>query len=550
MAEVKTAFDALKEHAQRAPDRDFLHQPLDGKVKTWTREQALADARGLAGGLRALGLEPGDRVAVLSKNCAEWVISDVGIGLGGFVSVPIYPTAGKETIRYVLEHSGARAVIIGRLDNPAGVEGAVPDDVMTIGMRYPSIDCRYGWDELVSASERVDGRPDPDASDVMTVLYTSGSTGRPKGVVISYGAFAYASQTSAEVCGLTEQDRGFSYLPLAHITERAVLVGPAIYVGAELYFAETLETFRDDLYRARPTIFISVPRLWVQFQAAVHKQIPPQKLSRLLRIPIVRGIVARKIRAQLGFGETRLFGSGSAPISESTLRWYENLGIHISEGWGMSESCGLSCSNIPFRSERIGTIGAPVPGTDIRLSEQGEILIRGPGMMTEYYRAPELTSEAFEDDGYFRTGDKGEWLDDVGAYRITGRVKDIFKSAKGKYVSPVPIESKLAGNPLIEQVCVMGAGLRAPVAVVVLSEAAQQRPRDEVRANLEHTLSDVNASLESHEKLSHILVEDDAWSIENGLLTPTLKIKRDLLDRKYEEILGVREGRRVAWIDD
>jgi len=547
MTELKTAADALRELAAAAPDRPFLHQPLHGEVKTWTRAEALRDAQGLASGLRALGLSPGDRVALLSKNCAEWVISDVGISIAGLVSVPIYPTAGGDTIGYVLEHSGAKAIIVGRLDNPAAVDGAVPDDVLTICMRYPSTDCRHDWDDLVERSTSPMEPAQPGAGDPMTILYTSGSTGQPKGVVISYGAFAYASQASAEVTGMSEDDRGFSYLPLAHITERAVLVGPAVYTGAELFFAESLETFRDDLARARPTMFISVPRLWVQFQAGVHREIPPHRLAMLLRIPVLGGIVARKIRTKLGFAETRLFGSGSAPISESTLRWYERLGIHISEGWGMSETCGLSCVNIPFRSERVGTIGEPLPGTEMKLSEEGEILIRGPGMLTEYYRQPDLTAEAFDDEGYFHTGDKGEWLPDIGGFRITGRVKEIFKSAKGKYVSPVPIESKLAANALVEQVCVMGAGLRAPVAVIVTSAAAQDMPRDEVRASLEQTLGEVNGTLESHERISHIVVDDEPWSIENGLLTPTLKIKRGQLEEKYQGQLAPVDDHRVTW---
>ena len=550
MIELKTAADALAEFTEAAPDRDFLHQPLNGEVRTWSRADALNDARRLANGLRELGLDPGDRVALLSKNCAEWVISDIGISLAGLVSVPIFPTAGGETIRYVLEHSGASAIIIGRLDNPAAVDGVVPDEMVTIAMRYPSIECPHQWDELVARSKPHIRSAGPAASETMTILYTSGSTGRPKGVVISYGAFAYASQACVDVMGMTEGDRGLSYLPLAHITERAVLVGPAIYAGAELFFAESLDTFREDLGRARPTMFISVPRLWVQFQAAVHREVPPQRLDMLLRIPVLRSVIARKIRAKLGFADTRLFGSGSAPISESTLRWYERLGIRISEGWGMSVTCGLSCVNMPFRSDQIGTIGAPVPGTEMKLSENGEILIRGPGMLNDYYRQPELTAEAFDEYGFFRTGDKGEWLEDVGAYRITGRVKEIFKSAKGKYVSPVPIESKLAANPIVEQVCVMGAGLRAPVAIVVVSAATQELPREEVRASLERTLDEVNVALESHETLSHIIVDDEAWSIENGLLTPTLKIKRSLLEEKYEGQLTATDGHKVAWVND
>ena len=279
----------------------------------------------------------------------------------------------------------------------------------------------------------------------------------------------------------------------------------------------------------------------------MHAKIPPSKLSRLLSIPIVGRIVARKIRNELGFGNCRSFGSGSAPISPLTLQWYQHLGVDIGEGWGMSETSGLSCGNIPFRTDRIGTIGVPIEGTEIKLSDQGEILIRSPGLFTEYYKQPELTAEVFLEDGFFHTGDKAEWDADLEAYRITGRVKDIFKSAKGKYVTPVPIESSLSGNPFLEQICVMGAGLPAPVVVVVLSESAAIADRETVAISLKSTLDDVNQQLETHERLAHIIVVNDEWTTENGLLTPTLKVKRDVLEEKYCDLISVDYESQVVW---
>jgi long-subunit acyl-CoA synthetase (AMP-forming) len=352
----------------------------------------------------------------------------------------------------------------------------------------------------------------PAKDDVMTILYTSGSTGQPKGVVISYGAYAYASEAARASIDAGPDDHLFSYLPLAHITERTCTAGPAIYGGSQCSFVESLETFQRDLKRASPTIFISVPRLWVKFQSGVHAKISPTKLKILLSLPIVGRAVARKIRTELGFQNCRSYGSGSAPISPLTLKWYERLGVNIGEGWGMSETSGLSCGNIPFTANRIGTIGVPVDGTEMKLSDEGEILLRSPGLFTEYFKQPELTREVFTEDGFFHTGDRAEWDESLQAYKITGRVKDIFKSAKGKYVTPVPIESRLSGNPLLEQICVMGSGLPAPVAVVVLSETAKYIPKQDIKSSLQTTLEKVNARLETHERMSNIVIVDDEWT--------------------------------------
>ena len=446
MTDLRTASDALTHWANTTPDRQFLTQPLDGEIRKWTFRQAHDDAARFASALLQLGLSPGDRVAILSKNCAEWIIADVAISMAGLVSVPIYPTAGTETLSYVLEHSGARAVVIGRLDKEEPAQQALPADIQAIATRYTSIGCQHDWQAMIDANEPITDKHEPVANDMMTILYTSGSTGRPKGVVISYRAYEYASGTNVDVLKFSQDDRVLSYLPLAHITERTVIAGPAIFAGCQMFFADKLDTFIDDMRRAEPTLFISVPRLWVQFQIGVHKKTPPEKLDRLLKLPIVGNMVARKVRKGLGLDSARLIGSGSAPISPLTLRWYEKIGVHISEGWGMSETSGLSCTNTPFRSECIGTIGQPLPGTEMKLSDEGEILIRTPGLFTEYYKQPELTDEVKTKDGFFHTGDKGEWDESIEAFRITGRVKEQFKSAKGKYVSPVPIEGKLAGR--------------------------------------------------------------------------------------------------------
>ena len=547
MTELITAHQALIDWAQKKPDRVFLNQPVDGTVRTYTWAECADASRRIATGLLNLGLTPGDKVAILAKNSAEWFLADVAIAMAGMISVPIYPTAGPETIAHVIRHSEAGAIFVGKLDDAESAATAIDSSIPSIAFPYPTMDCQHRWQNMLARHESLDQLHSPAHDDVMTILYTSGSTGQPKGVVISYGAYAYASEAARASLDAGPDDHLFSYLPLAHITERSCTAGPAIYGGCACSFVESLETFQHDLKRASPTIFISVPRLWVKFQSGVHAKISPTKLKILLSLPVIGKAVAKKIRNELGFENCRSYGSGSAPISPLTLKWYERLGVNIGEGWGMSETSGLSCGNVPFTANRLGTIGVPIDGTAMKLSGEGEILLRSPGLFTEYFKQPELTREVMTADGFFHTGDRAEWDETAQAYRITGRVKDIFKSAKGKYVTPVPIESRLSGNPLLEQICVMGSGRAAPVAVVVLAEAAQYIPKEEIKSSLQTTLDKVNARLESHERMSNIVVVDDEWTIENELLTPTLKLKRNILEDKYSQLISQQFSEPIVW---
>lgn len=544
-----TAHQALAHWAEEMPDREFLSQPLAGSLRSWTFGEAGDEARRMAAALGELGLHKGDKVAILAKNSAEWILADLAIAMAGMVSVPIYPTASADTVSYVVDHSEAKAVFVGKLDEP-GLGTAIPSTIATIAFPYPTADCRYAWQDLVEKNEPLRVLHEPEPDEVMTIIYTSGSTGKPKGAVVTYRAYSYSCRSALASADLGKDDRILSYLPLAHVVERMVLVGPSIYAGGRLYFVESLKSFADDLKRARPTVFGSVPRLWVKFQAGVHTKIPPRKLRLLLAIPFVRQSVAGKIRAGLGFEHCRMYASGSAPISTHTLEWYRKIGVNICEGWGMTETSGLACANLPFEAGRIGTIGTPLAGTELKTSDEGELLIRSPGLFTEYHRQPELTAEVFTEDGFFRTGDKAEWDERCGGYRITGRVKEIFKSAKGKYVVPVPIEARLSASPLLEQICVIGAGLPAPIAVVVLSEAAQQMPANEIEEQLAATLTTTNRQLESHERLSNMLIASDEWTTENGMLTPTLKVKRDEIEARYHDIVDRKFDSRIAWEKD
>jgi long-subunit acyl-CoA synthetase (AMP-forming) len=546
---AKTPLEMLYQWEQTEPDRIYLRQPVNREFREMTWREVGLQVRRLASALIAQNYPAGSHIAILSKNCAEWFITDMAILMAGHVSVPIYATAGEETVRYVLTHSHCRAIFLGKSDQALQQSQAIPTGITRFAFPYPEdlkgVDIDHSWQELQSQPE-LGSSPVPANDDTMTIIYTSGSTGNPKGVVITVGAYAWSCETLGRTMPTYLEDRVLSYLPLAHITERVIIEGASLYNGFQVSFVESLDTFTDDLKAVSPTLFLSVPRLWTRFQMGILAKVPPHKLDRMLSIPLLKGWVAKKIRKQLGFEHVRLFGSGSAPLSPATIAWYQKLGIQITEAWGMSETSALGTTCYPFRADKVGSIGRPYDGVDLRLSDEGEIQVKGPFLMKEYYLEPDKTAETFTSDGYLKTGDKGE-MDADGYVKITGRLKEIFKTAKGKYVTPVPIEARLMENSLIEQICVTGSHLKQPVALAVLTPEAANHDQQHITRSLEHTLSKVNQALESHQQLDAIIIINDSWSIDNGLLTPTLKIRRHLIEARYHDNIHQPLTATVMW---
>ena len=531
-------------NVSRHPNKTWLHQPANRQWFTLTWSQADDQARRIATGLLAQGFEKGDRIAILAKNSAEWFIADLAIMMAGMISVPVYSTAGTSIIRHVMEHSGAKAVFVGKLDSTAAAEQALSSGTPIITFPYPTLKGSDSFNDWLEKYEPLQDIHEPEPEDTLTLVYTSGSTGLPKGVVLTHDNLAASSNDASTVYNEHRPNRCMSYLPLAHITERSLVEIVSFYRPSDIYFVESVETFIDDVRHAQPTVFISVPRLWTKFQAEILSKVPDQKLQRLLKIPFIGRLVAAKIRKGLGLNKAYVFASGTAPISPGILEWYKRLGMPISEGWGMTETSGLSCGNIPFRTRHIGTIGKTRNCVEMKLSDDGEILIRGKAIFKEYYRNPKATDESFVD-GWFRTGDLGVLQRD-GSWKIIGRVKEQFKTAKGKYVAPVPIESLLARNSDIEQVCVMGVGRKQPLAVVVMNEQSRQKT-DDLHERLEKTLNEVNGELEGHERLDHLIVSDEVWGIDNDMLTPTLKIKRNKLEERYSGFLTRSFKDPIIW---
>jgi long-chain acyl-CoA synthetase len=546
---IKNPVQMLAHWVDTQGDQVYLRQPINGKYKNFTWREVQQQVHQIAGALRHLGLEPGDKIALLSKNCAEWFITDLALMYAGYISVPIYPTANADTIRYVLEHSGAKAIFVGKLDYWAEQEDAVGGDLLRLAMPYDTMPAQYQWSQLLSMGKPLIDAPAITPDKVMTLIYTSGSTGKPKGAIQTFASYGWTCEAVVRDLRTNTQDSLLSYLPLAHITERVAIQGSSFYSGSTVSFVESLETFVTDVKRARPTVFFSVPRLWTVFQLNIINKIGESKLKLLLSIPIVRSLVKHKIQKELGLEHCRLLGSGSAPIPASLIEWYHKLGMNICEAWGMTENCAYSIINYPFDAHKIGTVGRPVEGCQVRQGKNGELLIKTPGLMTGYYQQEEATKAAFDADGFFHTGDICE-IDADGCISITGRIKDNFKTSKGKYVAPVPIERKLAQDSHIELICVIGSGLPHPVALVQLSEGAALQVREEVRTSIKTTLDGINPHLESHEHVDAVIIVKEPWTIENDVLTPTLKIKRHVLEKAFSaKVDGVR-GAQVRWEDE
>ncbi|MGR5193693.1 AMP-binding protein [Vibrio rotiferianus] len=538
--------------AKERPNEVYLKQIINRQFVEFTYAEVAEQALKLVSALRNLGVKPGDKVALVSKNCAEWFICDLAMMLGDYVSVPIFPTAGADTIEYCVTHSESKALIGGKLDDPAATQqviNAMPD-IISIALPYEMApDCQYQYKELIANVMPSEERPQHSDDKLMSLVYTSGTSGLPKGAMLTYGAFSWSVQQLINHIGIQENDRLFSYLPLAHITERVYIFGSSIMGGVTTAFPESLDTFIEDVKMHRPTLFISVPRLWTLFQQRIQDKLPQKKLNILLKIPFVNSLIKKKLADGLGLDQARVLGCGSAPVSPALLEWYRSVGLNITEAWGMTESFAYSTINYPFRADKIGSVGNAGPGIELKIAEDDEIMVRSKGMFSGYYKNDIATQESFDSEGWLHTGDIGS-IDADGYLTIQGRKKDTFKTSKGKFVAPVPIEKKLFEYSRVEMMCLIGLGLPGPILLVVPHDFPNF-DKERYARTTRKVIARMNEELESHEQIKGVLMIQDPWSIENGILTPTLKIKRHVLEQKYHEIgHNWPKGEMVVWEED
>lgn len=541
--------EMLLRWVQERPNEVYLKQIINRQFVEFTYAEVADQALRLVSALRALGAEPGDKIALISKNCAEWFICDLALMLGDYVSVPIFPTAGSETIDYCLEHSESKILIVGKLDDnkaTAQVLAARPN-IISISLPYSSAaPCQYQYQSLIKQYEPSEERPTHYDEKLMSLVYTSGTSGLPKGAMLTYGAFTWSVQQLVNHIGIQEGDRLFSYLPLAHITERVYIFGSSILGGVPTAFPESLDTFIEDVKMQRPTLFISVPRLWTLFQQRIQDKLPQKKLNILLKIPFINSLIKRKLADGLGLDQARVLGCGSAPVSPALLEWYRSIGLNVTEAWGMTESFAYSTINYPFRADKIGTVGNAGPGIELKIADDEEIMVRSKGLFAGYYKNDAATAESFDNQGWLHTGDIGS-IDSDGYLTIQGRKKDTFKTAKGKFVAPVPIEKKLFEYSRVEMMCLIGSGLPAPI-LLAIPHNFPNFDRARYERTTQKVIARINNELESHEQVKGVLMIKEPWSIDNGILTPTLKIKRHVLEKKYHDTgQNWPKGQLIVW---
>jgi long-chain acyl-CoA synthetase len=510
----------------------YLCQPFNGQWKEWTWQQAGNEARRMAAALHALNFPKGSHIAILSKNCAHWMMADIAIMMAGCISVPLYATLSDKAIEPILVHSETKAIFVGKLDDFAAQTNGIPQNILRISFDDYGIKEQHTWNALISNHQPIAEVNNPQPDDLMTIIYTSGTTGVSKGVMHTYGNFDHTLSKALPQLQLPQRSVLFSYLPLSHIAERLAIEMNSFYSGSVISFAESIETFAANVQEIQPQVFFAVPRLWGKFREGVLKKMPEKKLKLLLSIPIINNIVRKKIKHALGLSRATHIYSAAAPISVDLLKWFDKLGITIMQALGMTEDCVYAHFERPY-ARKMGSVGKPLDGMQVKITEDGELRVKTPSNTIGYYKEPQLTAELFDEEGYLKTGDMVEY-DHDGFLFVIGRVKDQFKTDKGKYIAPTPIETKILANSDVENTCVVGTGIPQPIALITLSEIGKAKTKEALIESLTNTLNDINPVLEHHEKLEKAVIMKETWSIENGLLTPTMKVKRNQVEKIHQ----------------
>ncbi len=585
-----TLVDVFRDGLRNHPEKPAMTVRYpDGSWHASTRLDVSERVRCLALGLRSLGYERGDRVGILAHTRMEWALADWACIMSGLVVVTVYPTLPPDQVLYILRDSGVRALFAAdqkQLDKLVEIKGELPHLERVIS--FEPVDARglpvLSLGELEDAGKEADEPPGDSESfarkaapdDVATLIYTSGTTGEPKGVMLTHHNLYTNTIASAECLPISARDNVLSWLPLSHAFERTAGHYVMWHCGVEVAYAESSSTVARDMLETKPTVMIGVPRMYEKFYDAVveavaaggavkklgfkaAKRIGDLHAARRLNgksIPlplraaygVADRIVFSKLRERTG-GRVRYFVSGAAPLSPEIARFFYSGGLVVLEGYGLSETSPVTNVNPPH-DIRFGTVGPPIPGTEIRIAEDGEILIRGPQVMKGYFGRPEDTRRVLSEDGWLRTGDIGE-LDGDGYLKITDRKKNLIVTAAGKNVAPQPIEERIARSPFVEQVVLLGDRRKFPLALIVpsfqafkialpgraVTEADRKRYIDHpaLRDLVEGDVFPRVADFARYERPKRTLLVADPFTVDNGQLTPTLKAKRRVIAGLYAQ---------------
>lgn len=537
---------------EQTPEAVFLRQPYGDSWLEINYAEAGKTARRLVTALRKMGLNPGDQVGIISKNCAHWIIADIAIMMGGFVSVPYYASLPKQALKEVLELSDLKALFVGKLDHWGDKGEAIPPELNTI--KFPHyegnapITIGHDWDEVLKNNEPIIDNPLPKLNDLWTILFTSGTTGKPKGAMHTFRnpAVIFRIEELTNFTGTLKlkQKKWFSFLPLNHVAERIGVEMNCLANGGSLSFAESIDTFAANLKSVQPSFLFAVPRIWIKFHQAVQEKIPGGVLKVLMSFSFGR----KFLRKAMGLGDLEIAGTGAAITPAHVKNWYKQLGVHLVEAYGMTEVCG-SISNGPQKDAPADSVGMTVPYCETRIDEEnGEILMKAPYQMIGYYKNPEKTAAVLRN-GWIHSGDRGT-IDKKGYIRVIGRIGDAFKTSKGQFIIPNPVEEEIAENDFVEQVCVLGYNCNQPLALVNLSPVAQSLAKETVQQSLHKTLVHLNRNKPKYQQLSTLIVDQTSWSEANRILTPTLKVRRTALNQKYQQSFPEWESsdKSIIWV--
>jgi len=527
---VKTPLEMFYHWERTAPERIYLRQAKAGQWIDYSWSQVGQRVRRIAGFIASRNLPEQSKIGLWAANCADWFMVDFAIWMSGHVSVPLFSGQDVKAARYILDHVECPLIFLGAFDQSDRVDQAVAAGVTRVAIQGCAVPCDFSLGQVVADAEPVTGSPLQGPDQTFTIIYTSGSTGSPKGVMHAHRTPGEVAPGIIKALRQEHQARYFSYLPLAHIAERVLVEMCSLYSDASVAFSEGLARFTDELRAIQPTCFFSVPRLWTKFKESVEAKIAPATLAHLNEQQ------KAAIRQQLGLDAGGFYITGSAPCRRDVHQWFLDLGVILRDAYGATEHFVNGCIWHHDDSPIPGCVGTPVAKGEFRISPQGEILFRGPGMMQGYYKEPEKTAQAIVD-GWYHVGDSGR-IDADGNLYVTGRMSDVFKTSKGKFVDPLPLEGELVKLAALGQLCVFGQGLDQPVLVANLSEQGRHLKRDEVEAQLIAALDRLNETLPAYSLVKQALVVQEDWRVDNGLMTPTMKIRRKQVEEFYRDRLA------------
>jgi long-chain acyl-CoA synthetase len=580
------------EHVARDHKRpDTLNYKSEGRWLSISSNELLNTAREVGAGLTSLGINRGDRLAILSESRPEWTLIDAGCLFAGIIDVPIYPTLTPPQVRYILKDSGSRVLAVSNREKYFQVKEVLEDcedleHVILLDSKQPDTEIGITLEELrhrgralIASSPALvsELRAAIHPQDLATILYTSGTTGEPKGVMLTHANLVSNLIDSSGHLSFDKDDIALSVLPLSHIFERQAMY-MYLYQGMAVYYAESLETIGPNLREVRPTILVGVPRIFEKIYARIkervaekgkvnmalllwavdvakeyaHYQVEKKPVGSWLAIKhrLATVLVFSKWRAAFG-GRIRLLVSGGAALPEELGYIYLGAGIPIIQGYGLTETSPVITTGI-LDNNRVGTVGKPIKHVEIRIAADGEIETRGPNVMRGYYKKPIETRAVFTDDGWFRTGDIGK-IDVDGFLSITDRKKELFKTSGGKYIAPQPIEQLIKGSRFVNQVVLIGNGRKFPAALIVpnweqiesyarlkgLKETSRggfcRNPR--IINLFERQITELTPDLAQYERVKKVALLEHEFTIDGGELTPTLKVKRRVIDEKYRSVI-------------